>query len=279
MNTNNDKYYLDFDKLFENFADRYYNEHEGEYDSPDDFAKDLDKVYHIWATSPQASIGGLSPSEFFNRIPTDELIDILKGSCLGDRNPSSLLFDRVATEYELMPELIELAEEQTDEKLLSVAVSIINELGNAPVDFYLRMLERDDIDMCIKEICLDPVCERAEAVKDELLARAESADDLGMLEMYTEALVNCEVGDERITALLRKLLNLDPNAAYVAELIAKYGDESLAADLYAMLDTCDYATFIELRNAIETLGGTVDENYRDFTDDPFYQVIKGTEDK
>ena len=73
---------------------------------------------------------------------------------------------------------------------------------------------------------------------------------------------------------MRKLLSVDPNTAYVAELIGRYGDESLAADLYALLDTCDYVSFMEIRNAIEELGGTVDENYRDFSDDPFYQVIK-----
>ncbi len=47
-------------------------------------------------------LGGLSPSEFFNRIPTEELIDILKGACVGDGNPSSLLFDRIATEPSLL---------------------------------------------------------------------------------------------------------------------------------------------------------------------------------
>ncbi len=47
---NNEKYFIDFDKLFENYADKYYSAHEGEYDSPDDFARDLDKIYHEWAT-------------------------------------------------------------------------------------------------------------------------------------------------------------------------------------------------------------------------------------
>ena len=126
MDNKQDLYYIDFDKLFENYADKYYNEHEDEYDSPDDFARDLDKVYHKWATSAQEALGGISPSEFFNRIPTDELIDILKGACVGDNNPSSLLFDRIATEPSLLDELIALAETATDEKLLLVLISLIN---------------------------------------------------------------------------------------------------------------------------------------------------------
>ena len=261
MVTTNDLYFLDFDKLFENYADKYYNEHSADYESPDDFAHDLDKVYHIWATSPQDAIGGISPSEFFNRIPTEELPDILRGACIGDRNPSSLLFDRIATET-------------TDEKLLTVTLSIIDELGGAGDKFYLDMIERD-VDDAVKEMCVGALCERADRVKNELLDRAEHTDDVNMIEIYAEPLTFCKAGDDRILELLRMLLGIDPNTAYIAGLTARYGDERAAADLYALLDDCDYPTFLELRNAIETLGGSVDEHYRDFTDDPSYGILKG----
>lgn len=268
------QYYVDFDKLFENYADNYYREHESEYDDPDEFAGDLDKVYHEWATSPQTSLGGLSPSEFFNRIPTGDLIDILKGSCVGELNPSSLLFDRIATEPSLRSELVSLAMQATDEKLLLVTMSLIEELGGADKKFYLDMIERD-IDACVKEECIEALCEMAEEVKDELLARAEAADDVGKIEMYVEPLTFCEEGDDRILALLRKLLASDPNVAYVAALMGRYGDYRAAAYLYPLLDTCDYAEFLEIRNAIEELGGAVDAHYRDFSADPLYKVIKG----
>ncbi|MDE5562240.1 MAG: hypothetical protein K2J01_01685 [Clostridiales bacterium] len=271
---NNEKYFIDFDKLFENYADKYYNAHESEYDSPDDFARDLDKIYHEWATSPQDVIGGISPSEFFNRIPTEDLIDILKGSCVGDNNPNSLLFDRIATEPELLDDLIELANTATDEKLLLVLLSLINELGGASDKFYMDMVERD-IDACVKEECIEALCDRADSVKEELLKRVQNTDDIGKLEMYAEPLTFCDAGDDRILALLRTLLASDPNIAYVAALIGRYGDDRACADLYKLLDDCDYAQFLEIRNAIETLGGTVDNHYRDFSDDPLYQAIKG----
>ncbi len=272
----NDKemYYIDFDKLFENYADKYYNQHESEYESPDDFAKDLDKIYHIWATSPQEVLGGISPSEFFNRIPTNELIDILKGSCVGENNPNSLLFDRIATEPSLLGDLVKLARAATDEKLLLVAISLINELGGADTDFYIDMIERD-IDACVKDECIEVLCDHADEIKDELLAKAESSDDIGKIEMYVEPLTFCDPGDDRILRLLRTLLVSDPNTAYVAALMGRYGDERACADLYPLLDACDYAEFLEIRNAIETLGGSVDEHYRDFSDDPLYKAIKG----
>ncbi len=275
MENNQELYYIDFDKLFENYADKYYNEHEDEYDSPDDFARDLDKVYHKWATSSQTALGGISPSEFFNRIPTDELIDILKGACVGDNNPSSLLFDRIATEPSLTGELIELALSATDEKLLLVLLSLINELGGADCDFYLDMIERD-IDADVKEECIEALCDMAEEVKDRLLERAENTDDVGKIELYVEPLTFCAAGDDRILGLLRKLLAYDPNVAYIAALMGRYGDERACSDLYPLLDTCDYAEFLEIRNAIEELGGTVDKHYRDFSSDPLYAAIKST---
>lgn len=274
MSDNKELYYVDFDKLFENYADKYYNDHEGEYENPDDFARDLDKVYHMWATSPQDTLGGISPAEFFQRIPTHELIDILKGACAGDDNPSSLLFDRIADEPELLDDLCELANSSADEKLLTVTLSLISELGGGDARFYLDMLERTDVDECVKEMCVEALCGKAETIKDELLARADATDDVGMLELLAEPLTYCAPGDDRILTLLITLLHLDPNTAYIAGLIGRYGDERAASELYPLLDDCDYAVYIELRNAIEELGGTVDDNYRDFSDDPSYNALK-----
>lgn len=274
MNNQNELYFFDFDKLFENYADKYYGEHEDEYDSPDEFARDLDKVYEKWATSPQEVLGGITPSDFFKKIPTDELIDILKGACAGDGNPSSLLFDRIAAEPSLLDGLCELAKQSTEEKLLTVTLSLISELGGASNEFYLDLMERD-VDPCVKDQCIETLCTRAEQIKDMIVARAENTDDVGMIELYLEILSYCKSGDDRILTLLITLLHIDPNTAYVAGLIGRYGDERAADALYPILDSCDYATFIEVRNAIEELGGTVDDKYRNFAEDPLYRMIKG----
>ncbi len=272
---NKELYFFDFDKLFENYADKYYNEHEAEYSSPEDFAKrDLDNVYHTWATSPQTSLGGISPSEFFNRIPTEELIDILKGACVGELNPCSLLFDRIATEPSLLDDLVALARSATDEKLLAVTVSLISELGGADNDFYLAMIERD-IDESIREVCVEALCDRAEQVKDIILERAETTDDLDKKEQYAEILTFCDAGDDKILALLRDLLATDPKVPYIAALIGRYGDDRACADLNKLIDTCTFAEFIEIRNSIEMMGGTVDEHCRDFSDDPLYKAYYG----
>ncbi|MCH5165613.1 MAG: hypothetical protein J1G01_04355 [Clostridiales bacterium] len=275
MSDNKELYYIDFDKLFENYADKYYNEHKYEYSSPEDYARrDLDHVYHMWEKSPQVALGGISPSEFFGRIPKDELIDILKGSCVGDLNPCSLLFDRIASEPSLLNDLVKLAKKATDEKLLAVTVSLVIELGGADDGFYLDMIDRD-IDSDIKEICTEVLCEHAERVKEELLSRAQKTDEIEKKELYAEVLTFCKPGDDRILALLRYLLANDQKVPYIVALIGRYGDDRACADLYKLIDTCSFAEFLEIRNSIEMMGGTVDEHCRDFTNDPLYKSYYG----
>ena len=275
MSDGKELYFFDFDKLFENYADKYYGEHTDEYESPDDFARDIDKIYDIWANSPQEALGGITPLDFFKNIPSGELIDILKGACADDGNPSSLLLDRIVGEPSLLDGLCALANEATDEKLLTVTLSLISELGGGSDNFYLDMIERNDVDSCVKDQCLETLCDRADAVKEVLIERAEKTDDIAAIELYLDVLSNCEPGDDRILNMLVTLLHIDPNTAYAAGLIGRYGDERAAEALYPLLDSCDYATYIEVRNAIEELGGVVDDKYRDFSDDPLYRIIKG----
>ena len=74
--------------------------------------------------------------------------------------------------------------------------------------------------------------------------------------------------------ILKELFEKSKNIPYIAGLIGKYGDERCAEFLYPALDNCNYLEFIEIRSAIEALGGVVDDTYRDFTDDEYYKAIK-----
>ena len=136
-----------------------------------------------------------------------------------------------------MDDLVALARSATDEKLLAVTVSLISELGGADNDFYLAMIERD-IDESIHEVCVEALCDRAEQVKDIILERAETTDDLDKKEQYAEILTFCDAGDDKILALLRDLLATDPKVPYIAALIGRYGDDRACADLYKLIDTC-----------------------------------------
>ena len=65
------------------------------------------------------------------------------------------------------------------------------------------------------------------------------------------------------------------DVALFARLLGGYGDERAIDVLKSFVEEydVDYNEYMEIRNAVEELGGDFDDS-RDFTDDPFYRFIK-----
>ena len=69
------------------------------------------------------------------------------------------------------------------------------------------------------------------------------------------------------------------DVALFARLLVGYGDERAIGVLKSFVEEydVDYNEYMEIRNAVEELGGDFDDS-RDFTDDPFYRFIKGLDE-
>ena len=69
------------------------------------------------------------------------------------------------------------------------------------------------------------------------------------------------------------------DVALFARLLGGYGDERAIDVLKSFVEEydVDYNEYMEIRNAVEELGGDFDDS-RDFTDDPFYRFIKGLDE-
>lgn len=121
-------------------------------------------------------------------------------------------------------------------------------------------------------MAVEILSECADKVKDKLIAGINGAD-FDTKTLIAEVLIRASK-DEKTFALLKELFESGKNTALFAGYLGKYGDERAAAMLYKALDKCNYLEFTEIRNAIEVLGGVVDDEYRDFTDDEYYKAIK-----
>ena len=106
---------------------------------------------------------------------------------------------------------------------------------------------------------------------EERLVVAENAES-DVKTIVAEILLSSEM-DERTFALLCVLFSSGENIPLYSHYLGMYGDERAAEMLYRALDNCNYAEYIEIKNAIERLGGIVDDA-RDFSDDPTYSLIK-----
>ena len=110
-----------------------------------------------------------------------------------------------------------------------------------------------------------------------MLQELPHANDAGK-EALLDVLSNFP-GNEQVFQLALRLFRENPTRrALFAGYLGKLGDERALDDLMkvAMDDTVGYLDFIELRNAIEELGGVAPEREFD-NDDPDYAALQGME--
>lgn len=264
---------IDFDKMFENYVMNWYKEHSGSFESVDDMEELMPELYREWAESPCEALGGIAPRRFFDNIKEPaELIEILIGTSEGESNPCSLLLDRIGQDKSCAPQLVKVIEENRNPKLTMIAVNLLKEMDAAhPVRLYLSYLKDTNTDPDLKELIVEVLSGCADDAAEDLYDMLGSAD-LGLKTLIAEILVNAKK-DERTYALLTELFGTGDNIPLYAGYLGKYGDERAASMLYRALDTCNYMEYLEIKNAIERMGGVVDDS-RDFSDDVYYKAIK-----
>lgn len=264
---------IDSDKMFEKHLKEWIKKHGGEF-TADETEDMLPELYEKWVTSPLPELGGISPEQYFENI-TDpqELVGAFKEANKGEGNACSLLLDRIVEVKECAPLLRQIVEDNADPKLTVAAMNVLEESGaEQSYELYADWLTDGKIDDGVRELAAEILKNNADAVKERLFSAIDKAT-ADQKQIIADVLV--EAGkDERTFKLLKELFLGGDNVPYTAGLLGKYGDERAAEFMYPALDDCNYLEFIEIRNAIEQMGGVVDDSYRDFSDDEYYKAIK-----
>lgn len=246
----------DFDKLFTDFIRSKGHVHEDE----------IDEVYNEWYDSYSDSLGS-SPREVVDKMTDSELIAELKEECLCG-SPSLTVMENVEKRAPI--DLLKGLLYEDDNTLVYCAAELLRNLDKAPLDVFADMLASTE-DEELFELIISALKENPDSVRDTLLEIAESAD-YRIKTVVAEILI--EGGkDERVYKLLTELFASGDNLPLYASYFARYGDERAATILYRALNTASYADYIEIRNAIEALGGIVYDD-KDFSSDPEYLLLK-----
>lgn len=119
--------------------------------------------------------------------------------------------------------------------------------------------------------------EDCEPVVDEMVERfavAEGETGKMLIEILAEYKGNPAVYMGLVSYLYR-----GEDVALYARLLGKYGDERAIDVLKSFAEEydLDYNEYMEVRNAVEELGGYFEDD-RDFSDDPFYRYLKGLDE-
>lgn len=245
----------DFDKLFEEHILKKGHVCEDE----------LSELYDEWYVAYCEKLGA-SPRDKINSLSDAELVAELVDECRSG-SPSYAVMENLERRapVQLLVDLLDSENTVT----VYCAAELLRNIEKPPLSKFVNMLDTDDEDLF--ELLVSVLKQSPDEVKDSLLEQAKTAD---VRKKTAIADILSGAGrDERIFALLSELFSLGDNIPLYASYLSKYGDERAAAQLYRALDTAGYADYIEIRNAIEALGGVVDD-YRDFSSDPEYIALK-----
>ena len=270
---------IDFDSRFADYLRVWVDAHEDEFETADDMEERVPDVYQAFLDTPAEWLEGVKPGEYFDRFySADELVRLL--NLYIDRHvsvPDMLMNRLVELGHDAEEALMALLDDEgagNEKKML--AVTLLRELDSClPMERYIAwQYEREDED----ELC-DNAMESLEALgekaRDAMLEALEGASLAGK-----EALLGAlsrYPGDDRILEGLLRLMEARPDRlAILAACLGRLGDARAlpALNLLAEDEGIRYLDYIELRSAIEALGGEAPR--REFYDDPEYDALFST---
>jgi len=271
---------INFDEKFEQYAIDWMHQNTARYkNNLDALEARMPEVYAQWLQAPQDWLGGVSPGTYFERFDrADELVEwMLDYFREGVPVPDQLL-ERIAALGEPAEKALDavLANGFQKEEARMTAVSLLSEMGSLrPMARYIRWIkergERDDL----ADLAAEALAAIGDRVVGPILLEAEGATPAGQ-ETFADVLCNFP-GNPAIYDLTHALfMSRKQKRTLFASLLSKLGDSRALPALQDAIceDSISYLDFIELRNAIESLGGDAPES-PDFAGDPYYESLRG----
>ncbi|MHC1786734.1 MAG: hypothetical protein AB9880_06715 [Christensenellales bacterium] len=270
---------IDFDREFARFTRTWMEAQEDEAGSPDDLEAQMPEVYARFLDSPADWLSGEKPGAFFDKWDDPDLLVDWIGDYLKQRvSLPDMLLNRVtalgdAAAPALMGMLLDAG--ATAEKQM-LAIGLLRETGSLlPMQQYIDwQCERRYED----ELC-DNALESLEGMGEEalpgMLEALEGASHAGQEALLS--ILSRYPGDERILEKLLELFLLHPERrAILAAYLGRLGDlRALPVLREAANDEgLGYLDYIEIRSAIEALGGEAPE--REFDEDAEYGALFGS---
>ena len=268
---------INFDEHFAEFMSDWMKAHEDQYANFDEMEEDMPRIYMAFLNTRAKWLGNVTPGAYFTQFEDPKvLVDWLAQYCEEGIPVPDLLMEQITTVGRPCEKrLLELLkDEEATEEAKMIAVNLLREMDSVlPKMLYIRwQLNRDSQDE-LKGNALESLTEMGETVVQPILQELPGANEAGE-EALLEVLSHFP-GNEQIFKLALKLFReRKERRALFAGYLAKLGDDRALPELTAAAEEekLPYLTFIEIRNAIETLGGVCPE--RTYEDDPEYEALR-----
>ena len=269
----------DFDEKFYDYVRTWMALH------PNMTEKQVEESYNEimlnWLNAPAKWLDGEKPGEYFLRYSEPrELMKLLEEYDKRSIGLPEPLYSRVVSVGEsCVPSLERMVRnEDNPESLRATALALLKDIGGDGIKPLLIdlvcMSDLDKNDDNLYDMAADGLAEGDGSAVDALLERYDGVSEFAQMRIL-EICSNFP-GDERIYRhLVEKLRNRPDDRAFYASFLGKLGDARAIEELKPVLNLTDisYMDYIEVRNAIEELGGDAGEE-RSFYGDPDFEAMR-----
>jgi len=268
---------INFDEHFADFTSEWLKSHGDSYANYDEMEADMPRIYMAFLNARAKWLGSVTPGSYFTQFEDPKvLVDWLAQYCEERVPVPDLLLEQItAVGRPCEKRLLELLkDEDAPDEARMIAVELLREMESTlPKMLYIHwQLDREAEDE-LKDNALESLSRMGDCVVQPILQELPHANGAGE-EALLEVLSHFP-GNEQIFRLASRLFReRKDRRALFAGYLAKLGDDRALPDLLSAAEEpkLPYLTYIEIRNAIEELGGTCPE--RDFEDDPEYEALR-----
>ncbi|HSK68162.1 MAG TPA: hypothetical protein VLA21_02760 [Candidatus Limnocylindria bacterium] len=270
---------IDFDSHFRDYLHAWLEERQDELMDIEQVEALMPGIYEGFLRTPADWLEGRTPASWFEGIGGAQLVALMLAYIAEDVPvPDALLMrleDEGASAQRALVALV--GDESAPEEARMLSVRLLRDMGSMePLPLYVqwqaRREDRDDL----ADAALASLEEMGEDAVLPMIAALEEATDAGreaMLSILSHYPRHPEVYD----SLIRLFESSPPRQAVLAAFLGRLGDERALPALTerALEEGLRYHDYIELRSAIEALGGDAPE--REFGADPDDAALGGLE--
>lgn len=271
---------IDFDKHFSMYLTKWIQENRHRYKDVDDMEVEMPEIYLSWEQQSADFLAGKSPANYFDQYDDAKLlVDHMGDYCKQHIPIPQPLYERIKAlgtpAEDALLRLIDRPRETNQAKM--EAIGLLREMDCARVlDYYIttiamRQADDDLADACAEGLeTLDPTL-----TVPAMIASYEKATSYGQDDFLN--VLSKQGNDERIYDwVLARFLGSPESCAYPAQLFSQLGDTRAIPHLLSALSwpELSYVDYMEIRNVIDALGGSLPDDIRDYAGDKGYEAMK-----
>lgn len=267
---------INFDKKFADYTSQWMKENEGNYRDFEAMEQDMPNVYLAFLNTPAPWLDGITPGAYFTQFDDcKELVDWMAAYTTKNIPVPAQLLDRILeVGIPCEKRLVALLKDDLAPlEAKMTAIGLLREMESTlPKAMYISWnkdrKEKDELSDNALE-SLHQMGKEVAAQMTEVIGNATRAGQEAMLDVLSNF-----PGNEKVFQIALRLFKEEAGKrALFAGYLGKLGDERALPVLLeaAMDEKLPYLDYIEVRNAIERLGGEAPE--REYDRDDGYEMM------